>query len=188
MKQITGFSRHRTSYPSWCRKMPCTILIENGVWPAEYYLKSPLTKDTLDNAYLIKQQQQQNQNSSCCLLSTPDSKVHGANMGPTWGRQDPGGLHVDTTWTLLSGTALGHDLSVVAQHTKFASLHTGPVLQGPIPLKNFHQLWWKIYFTLIQILMKLIVTYCCTWHDNRAVVASAKNCSDIIIRNGITVK
>ena len=24
----------------------------------------------------------------------PDSKVHGAKMGPTWGRQDPGGLHV----------------------------------------------------------------------------------------------
>ena len=24
----------------------------------------------------------------------PDSKVRGANMGPTWGRQDPGGLHV----------------------------------------------------------------------------------------------
>ena len=24
----------------------------------------------------------------------PDSKVHGANMGPTWGRQDPGGAHV----------------------------------------------------------------------------------------------
>ena len=23
----------------------------------------------------------------------PDSKVHGANMGPSWGRQDPGGLH-----------------------------------------------------------------------------------------------
>ena len=25
---------------------------------------------------------------------TPDSKVHGAHMGPTWGRQDPGGCHV----------------------------------------------------------------------------------------------
>ena len=25
----------------------------------------------------------------------PDSKVHGANMGPIWGRQDPGGSHVD---------------------------------------------------------------------------------------------
>ena len=24
----------------------------------------------------------------------PDSKVYGANMGPTWGRQDPGGPHV----------------------------------------------------------------------------------------------
>ena len=26
--------------------------------------------------------------------SNPDSKVHGANMGPIWGRQDPGGPHV----------------------------------------------------------------------------------------------
>ena len=25
---------------------------------------------------------------------TPDSKVHGANMGPNWGRQDPGGPQV----------------------------------------------------------------------------------------------
>ena len=24
----------------------------------------------------------------------PDSKVHGANMEPIWGRQDPGGPHV----------------------------------------------------------------------------------------------
>ena len=27
-------------------------------------------------------------------LYNPDSKVHVANMGPTWGRQDPGGPHV----------------------------------------------------------------------------------------------
>ena len=26
---------------------------------------------------------------------SPDSKVHGTNMGPIWGRQDPGGPHVD---------------------------------------------------------------------------------------------
>ena len=25
----------------------------------------------------------------------PDSKVHGVNMGPFWGRQDAGGPHVD---------------------------------------------------------------------------------------------
>ena len=23
-----------------------------------------------------------------------DSKIHGANVGPTWGRQDPGGPHI----------------------------------------------------------------------------------------------
>ena len=28
------------------------------------------------------------------VSSYPDSKVHGANMGPIWGRQDPGGSHV----------------------------------------------------------------------------------------------
>ena len=28
------------------------------------------------------------------ILYFPDSKVHGANMGPIWGRQDPGGPHV----------------------------------------------------------------------------------------------
>ena len=27
-----------------------------------------------------------------CII--PDSKVHGANMGPIWGRQDQGGSHV----------------------------------------------------------------------------------------------
>ena len=27
-------------------------------------------------------------------LPVPDSKVHGANMGFIWGRQDPGGPHV----------------------------------------------------------------------------------------------
>ena len=26
--------------------------------------------------------------------SDPESKVHGANMGPIWGRQDKGGPHV----------------------------------------------------------------------------------------------
>ena len=29
-----------------------------------------------------------------CIQAFPDSKVHGANVGPTWDRQDPGGPHV----------------------------------------------------------------------------------------------
>ena len=31
---------------------------------------------------------------SCSNHNTPDSKVYGANMGPIWGRQDPGGPHI----------------------------------------------------------------------------------------------
>ena len=27
-------------------------------------------------------------------VNYPDSKVYGSNMGPIWGRQDPGGPHV----------------------------------------------------------------------------------------------
>ena len=27
-------------------------------------------------------------------IEAPDTKVHGANMKPIWGRQDPGGPHV----------------------------------------------------------------------------------------------
>ena len=36
------------------------------------------------------------QPATCPTLDVtyPDSKVHGANMGPIWGRQDPGGPHV----------------------------------------------------------------------------------------------
>ena len=32
--------------------------------------------------------------TSFTLDNYPDSKLHGANMGPIWGRQDPGGSHV----------------------------------------------------------------------------------------------
>ena len=40
-------------------------------------------------------------------IKTLDSQVHGANMGPIWGRQDPAGPHVGpmlAPWTLLSRT------------------------------------------------------------------------------------
>ena len=31
------------------------------------------------------------------MIRYPDSKVHGAKMGPIWGRQDPGGPRVGPT-------------------------------------------------------------------------------------------
>ena len=40
------------------------------------------------------------------LMTLPDSNVHGANMGPIWGRQVPGGSHVGpmnfAIWAVLS--------------------------------------------------------------------------------------
>ena len=45
----------------------------------------------------------------CLQEDIPDSKVHGANMGPIWGRQDPGGPqagHVNfAAWDDWSGKA-----------------------------------------------------------------------------------
>ena len=48
------------------------------------------------------------------LLSrnVPDSKVHGANMRPIWGRQDPGGPHVGPMNFAIWGS------SVSATHLK----------------------------------------------------------------------
>ena len=51
---------------------------------------------------IIDGHKQQNTLGSLCelrhcspyLIPYPDSKVHGADMGPTWGREDPGGTHV----------------------------------------------------------------------------------------------
>ena len=31
------------------------------------------------------------------VMQHPDGKVHGANTGPIWARQDPGGPHVSPT-------------------------------------------------------------------------------------------
>ena len=40
----------------------------------------------------------------------PDSKVHGANMGPIWGRQDTGGPHVAhmnlAIWDMMKWTGI----------------------------------------------------------------------------------
>ena len=41
--------------------------------------------------------------------SLPDSKVHEANMGPTWGRQDPGRPHVGPmNLAIWAGTGGAH--------------------------------------------------------------------------------
>ena len=45
-------------------------------------------------AHAQSNDQEQWQDFCFSVHGLPDSKVHGANMGPIWGRQDPGGPHV----------------------------------------------------------------------------------------------
>ena len=50
-----------------------------------------------------------------------DSKIHGANMGPTWGHQDPGGPHVGHTNLAIWDVSMLHTLWPLTQ-TKCTSL------------------------------------------------------------------
>ena len=54
------------------------------------------------------------------LSRSPDSKVHGANMGPIWGRQDPGGPNVDpmkfAIWVTLTWVSLEASMPVIVYH------------------------------------------------------------------------
>ena len=49
---------------------------------------------TLIQYYIITEESTWKINNKFINIIYLDSKVHGANMGPIWGRQDPGGPHV----------------------------------------------------------------------------------------------
>ena len=57
------------------------------------------------------------------LLSIPDSKVHGANMGPIWGWQDPGGPHVGpmnfAIWDSWAESVNSHGCSFTLNNCEF---------------------------------------------------------------------
>ena len=54
----------------------------------------------------------------CSEQNNPDSKVHGANMGPIWGRQDPGGPHVGpmnfAIWDVSNGALFLNGILVLS--------------------------------------------------------------------------
>ena len=58
------------------------------------------------------------------LEGIPDSKVYGANMGPTWGRQDPGGPHVGpmnfALWGLTSPLFKSNQIFLQCQKMVFS--------------------------------------------------------------------
>ena len=63
-------------------------------WPPDSNLRYGMPWYTVPNFTLCMQQSLVRWILYFHLETFPDSKVHGANMGPIWGRQNPGGPHV----------------------------------------------------------------------------------------------
>ena len=66
------------------------------------------------------------------LASNPDSKVHGACMGPTWGQQDPGGPHGGPM-----SLAIWKDMPSISI-AKLMYIYTGQAFEWSNPLCNKH--------------------------------------------------
>ena len=75
-----GLCVWRWSAATWGR-----VPLPSGVVWGEMYHEDGLSRWVCDDDVITSKQLWQ---------YCPDSKVHGANMGPTWGRQDPGGTYV----------------------------------------------------------------------------------------------
>ena len=56
------------------------------------------------------------------VQAVPDSKVHGANMRPTWGRQDPGGPHVGHVNLVIWGSSPSSGKNLI-QNTGITSVY-----------------------------------------------------------------
>ena len=77
----------------------------------------------------------------------PDSKIHGANMGPTWVLSAPGGSHMLAPWTLLSG--------MITCFPKWDS-HTGKQGWGSIQFRNWNCSSIPIPIPELELELKLV--------------------------------
>ena len=86
-------SRKRSPHFADIREWSTSILM--SVWPFHCFLNCSLA---MGRRHLLTNWAERRYDEKACLLDTefvyPDSKVHGDNMWPIWGRQDPGGPHV----------------------------------------------------------------------------------------------
>ena len=85
--------------------------------------------------------------------SFPDSKVHGANMGPIWSRQDPGGPHVgpmnfviwvvfrDESWCFSPRSVL-HPQEVIYQILRNHMPATSVTCSQFNTITHSMSLWW----------------------------------------------
>ena len=91
--------------------------------------------------------------------NTPKSKVHGANMGPIWGRQDSGGPHVGpmnfAIWDHTSPTLNYTQPHTVTSSGCFHVEHTLELEKMPLWHKNYfllsHKKTWRKYCSRVQM-------------------------------------
>ena len=85
------------------------------------------------------------------VFASPDSKVHGANMGPTWVLSAPDGPHVGP-WTLLSGELyFGYIVSAFVRFTYLYS-HDRPGANDVRGYEGYWRLLVKTYISVWSIL------------------------------------
>ena len=70
----------------------CQITAEMTYWKNWTFYIIWISNDALKN--VLNYASSLGASCRATTRNNPDSKVHGANMGPIWGRQDPGGRHV----------------------------------------------------------------------------------------------
>ena len=58
----------------------------------------------------------------------PDNKVHGTNMGPIWGRQDPGGPHVGPMNLVIRDTLIARFIGTTWGPSGADRTQVGPML------------------------------------------------------------
>ena len=96
------------------------------------------------------------------VSNIPDSKVHGANMGPIWGRQDPGGHHVGpmnfAIWDML------YDTTATQICIEICSVQHGmgwSCVGGVVEMYNV-----VMYYPCILIEVYRLTSLCAiNWHD-----------------------
>ena len=96
----------------------------------------------------------------------PDSKVHGANMGPIWGRQDPGGPHVGpmnfAIWVIV---AKPHDDIIKWKHFPHNWSFERKIHQSPVDSPHKGQWCGTLMFSFI-------CAWTTCWASNRTPVIS----------------
>ena len=79
---------------------------------------------------------------SCVWSDFPDSKVHGANMGPIWGRKHPGGPHVEPM-NLVIRVFPKTKLTFIKKNWKF--IHRSENGQLGPQFENCNNSTWALY-------------------------------------------